>query len=179
MRQFKHIWCHTENGDQLVTRPRLLRADDECTLSNMWLRASEDYGSMAAMKTRPLLSEVMEGKKTFWRKGDAVVTSYSQAYEATESAARGLVQVLRHPPHLPSPQRRCPPLLTARPFSPGCYSSLACGRKSTRGTTARAALEARRRVRRRVRSGAPRGRPAVRLAPDGTVMLRTPSLRRC
>jgi long-chain acyl-CoA synthetase len=112
-KQYRHIWCHRKNGEELASTPAMMsitKRGEELgshgslkkygppynvtlpgTIPSLLKVSADKYADKTCMVTRPILSETQDGKKRFWKKGNAKARSYRDVFIDVTNASKGLL----------------------------------------------------------------------------------------
>ena len=91
-RHWIHRWCVDHNNGEPAKIPPILAGTSlEPTVPNCVAVAAEKFVQQPCMGVRPILEELVEGKKKFWKKGPYTWRSYGEVFQDINYAAKGIL----------------------------------------------------------------------------------------
>ncbi|MGB1600507.1 MAG: AMP-binding protein, partial [Promethearchaeia archaeon] len=91
-RHWIHRWCVDHNNGEPAKIPPILSGTSlEPTVPNCVAVAAEKFAQQPCMGVRPILEELVEGKKKFWKKGPYTWRSYGEVFQDINYAAKGIL----------------------------------------------------------------------------------------
>jgi len=92
-RHWKHPWCFQFNNGKTAEKLSFLTKDMPATIPTIFTHSAKLYPQEPLLGVRPIARQIREGKKIYWYKGDYEWSTYTQALEDVQAAAKGLASM--------------------------------------------------------------------------------------